>query len=65
LKVLASIEEPELIERILLGGDIDIVILFHDLHAHTADNLGTANGYIKLIQDVCATVGRTPVFQKL
>jgi peptidoglycan/xylan/chitin deacetylase (PgdA/CDA1 family) len=49
----------------ILGGDSDIVILFHDIHAHTADNLGTANGYIKLIQDVCATLGRTPVFLKL
>jgi peptidoglycan/xylan/chitin deacetylase (PgdA/CDA1 family) len=46
-------------------GKTDIVILFHDIHSYTAQNLGTPNGYIKQISDIAQAAGRTVSFGKL
>jgi len=56
--------EAELRARIN-GGDRDIIVLFHDVHSRTADNLGTPNGYIQQIRDVAASLGYTVSFAKL
>lgn len=58
--VISAVLEAQILAQLAVGNR-DIVVLFHDVHGHTASNIGT---FVAEIQALVVAQGFIPVFRK-